>query len=203
VLQPGLVNAAVQQRLWDKGATQGSYRIGFLLAGAETLPPREAARADFVVVGESLSHLDALGNRLAALLQRVLSASGQDFLACCQQALQRLSDQDTVVALLGAQSGYFRHVRLRAEPCPDVGTILADADAAATQEAEARALLALLPALRPEVAAAYALARLDEAIVTPLFAHSSASGSLMRRKIEPLIRPVLDQLDALRRPRHG
>jgi hypothetical protein len=49
----------------------------------------------------------------------------------------------------------------------------------------------------------YALARMDEAVVTPVFARSSASGSLMRRKIEPEINAVLAQIAALRRTAHA
>jgi hypothetical protein len=60
-----------------------------------------------------------------------------------------------------------------------------------------------LPSLEPELRAMHALARMDEAVVTPIFARSSASGSLMRRKIEPVIRPVLEAIAVLRRPAHG
>ena len=49
----------------------------------------------------------------------------------------------------------------------------------------------------------YTLAHMDEAVVTPVFARSSASGSLMRRKIEPVIRTMLAQIAALRRGAHG
>jgi len=39
--------------------------------------------------------------------------------------------------------------------------------------------------------------------VTPIFAHSSATGTLMRRKIEPVIKPVLAQIAVLRYTPHG
>ena len=78
-----------------------------------------------------------------------------------------------------------------------------DAQAASTRESQAQELLAALPSLQREVVAVYALARMDEAIVTPIFARSSASGSLMRRKIEPVIRPVLDQIAVLQGAGHG
>lgn len=203
VLQPGLIDAAARQKLWDKGASQRSYRIGFLLAGPDSLPPTQPARADAAHHEVALGGLAANGNRLAAQLLRVLSAPGQDFLVTCEQALQKLSDQDSVVALLNALSGYFRSARLNDEPCQDVATILAEAAAGAARQPEAQALLAVAPALRPDVAASYALARMDEAIVTPIFARSSASGTLMRRKIEPMTRPVLDQIAILRRAPDG
>ena len=203
VLQPGLVNEAVRQKLWEKGGAHGSYRIGFLLAEPDSLPPGQPARSDHAALAAPLAELAAHGNRLAALLQRALSAPGQNFLATCQQALQKLSDQDAVVALLNSLSGYFRGARLQAEPCQDLAAILADAESAVQQQSEARAIIATLPGLPAELKALYALARMDEAIVTPVFARSSAVGSLMRRKIEPVIAPVLEQIAILRRPAHG
>jgi len=203
VLQTGLVDEAVRQKLWEKGAALGSYRIGFLQAEPDSLPPDQPARGDLEALGGLLASLVALGNPIAALLVRVLSAPGQNFLATCQQVLHKLSDQDAVVALLDSLSRYFHDARLGVEPCQDIQAILADAENAASQAPEAGAILSVAPDLRPEILALYALARMDEAIVTPVFARSSASGSLMRRKIEPVIAPVLEQIATLRRVRHG
>ncbi len=203
VLQPGLVSEAVRQKLWEKGGTQRSYRIGFLQAEPDNLPGTLPPRADLAQHETTLTGLAATGNRLVTLLQRALSAPGQNFLATCEQALQKLSDQDAVVALLNALSGYFRDVRTDTEPCQDIATIVNDAENALVKEPEAQSLLAALPGLRNEAKAVYALARMDEAIVTPIFARSSASGSLMRRKIEPVIQPVLEQLAVLRKAAHG
>ena len=203
VLQPGLVDESVRQKLWEKGGAHGSYRIGFLLAEPDALPPGQSARPDHDALATTLAGLAAQGNRIAALLQRTLSAPGQNFLATCQQALQKLSDQDAVVALLNALSGYFQDARPPVEPCQDPAAILAEAGGLVQQQPEARAILAALPALQAELKALYALARMDEAIVTPVFARSSAVGSLMRRKIEPFIAPVLQQIAILRHPAHG
>jgi len=202
VLQPGLVNEEVRQKLWEKGAAQGSYRIGFLQAVPDSLPPGQPARDDLEALAGPLTELARSGNPVAALMQRALSAAGQNFLATCQQALHKLSEQDAVVALLNSLSHYFHDTRLVAEPCQDIPVILADAERAVGQQPEACAILATAPALLSEVKAMYVLARMDEAIVTPVFARSSASGSLMRRKIEPFIKPVLEQIAILRNARH-
>jgi hypothetical protein len=203
VLQPGLIGAEARQRLWDKGAVQGSYRVGFLQAEPDTLPEPESARPDVARLEPVLVGLAAEGNPLAALLWRSLSAPGQGFLATGEQVLRKLSDQDAVVALLNALSGYFQAARHDHEPCQDVADILAGARMATGQSDAAQALLAAAPDLETELTAIHALARMDEAIVTPVFAHSSASGSLMRRKIEPILKPVFEQIAALRRRGHG
>jgi len=203
VLQPGLINAEAYRKLWENGAVKVNYRVGFLQAGAESIPQASPERAHSPDEAAVLSDLASQENAMAGLLQRVWSGSGQGYLATCEQVLQKLSDQDAVVVLLNALSRSMQPVRVQAEPCQDVATILEEARQAASDRPEAAAILARLPGLEDEIRALYALARMDEAIVTPIFARSSASGSLMRRKIESVIRPVLEQIAILRRPAHG
>ena len=203
VLQPGLIGAEVRQRLWEKGAAQSAYRIGFLQAEPHSLPQPVPARADLESLRAALASFTAGQHTLAALLLRTLDGPGQAFIATCEQLLNKLSSQDSVVALLNVLSRYFAALRKPGEPIQDVATILDEAANALDAEPVARELLAALPELRPELLAMYTLAHMDEAVVTPVFARSSASGSLMRRKIEPVIRTVLAQIAALRRSAHG
>jgi len=203
VLQPGLIDDEARRKLWEKGSAKGNYRIGFLQAGPETIPQAFPARTLSPESATVLEALSAEGNELAGLLVKAWSGTGQAFLATCEQVLQKLSDQDAVVALLNALSGFFEPARLGTEPCQDLTAILSDAERAVGEQIPARALLATLPGHESMLAALYALARMDEAIVTPIFARSSASGSLMRRKIEPVIKPVLERIAILRRAADG
>jgi len=203
VLQPGLIGPEVRQRLWEKGATLNAYRIGFLEAEPDSLPQPIPARADLEPLRATLMNLSTRHDPLAALLLRALDSPGQSFLATCEQVLHKLSSQDAVVALLNVLSRYFVFLREPGEPMQDVATILEQAARTLDEAPVAREILTAIPELRPELLAMYVLARMDEAVVTPIFAHSSASGSLMRRKIEPVIRAVLTQIAALRRPAHG
>lgn len=197
VLQPGLIDSPTRARLWEKGAVQTVYRIGFLEAVPDALPQPLPARADAVRHAGLLADL-AADNVLAGLLQRVLSSPGQTFLAVCLQVLGKPSSQEAVVSLLNALSRYFSPARIGDEPCQDSALTVAQAEQALARPAAA-ALLSAVPGLRAEIVALHALARMDEAIVIPVFARSSASGSLMRRKIEPLIHPVIEQIGVLRR----
>jgi len=203
VLQPGLIDDEARRKLWEKGSAKGNYRIGFLQGGPETIPQAFPARTLPPESATVLEALSAEGNELAGLLVKAWSGTGQAFLATCEQVLQKLSDQDAVVALLNALSGFFEPARLGTEPCQDLTAILSDAERAVGEQIPARALLATLPGHESMLAALYALARMDEAIVTPIFARSSASGSLMRRKIEPVIKPVLERIAILRRAADG
>ena len=203
VLQPGLVDPDIRQRLWEKGAAQNVYRIGFLEAEPDSLPQPLPARADLETLRPVLIVLAARDNPLALLLLRALDSPGQTFAATCEQMLNKLSSQEAVVAVLNALSSYFLSVRSSDKPMQDIAQILEQAASTLDAWSAAQELLAVLPHLRPQLLAMQALAHMDEAVVTPIFAHSSASGTLMRRKIEPVIKPVLAQLAALRHMSHG
>jgi len=203
VLQPGLIDPDVRQRLWEKGAAQNVYRIGFLEAEPDSLPQPVQAHANLEALRPVLIKFAASNNPLAVLLLRTLDSPGQTFAATCEQVLHKLSSQEAVTAVLNALSRYFLSIRTSDQPTQDVALILEDAASRLDAWAAAQELLVVVPALRPQLLAMQALAHMDEAIVTPIFAHSSASGTLMRRKIEPVIKPVLAQIAALRRTPHG
>jgi hypothetical protein len=61
-----------------------------------------------------------------------------------------------------------------------------------------RAVLAAHPELAPQVQAMQVLACLSDRVVTPVFAHTDAIGTVMRRKLEPVTVPILEQFARLR-----
>jgi hypothetical protein len=203
VLQPGLIEPEVRQRLWEKGAAQNVYRIGFLEAEPDSLPQPFPARADLEALRPALTSLATGNNPIATLLLRILDSPGQTVAATCEQLQLKLSSQEAVVAVLNSISRYFLAVRSSNQSTQDVAVIVEEAESRVNSWSAAQELLAELPALHPQLLAMQALAHMDEAIVTPIFAHSSASGTLMRRKIEPVIKPVLAQIAALRHASHG
>ncbi len=203
VLQPGLIESDVRQRLWEKGAAQNVYRIGFLEAEPESLPQPLMARSDLESLRAALTGFTAEYNSLAVLLLRALDGPGQTFFANCEQVLHKLSSQDAVVALLNVLSRYFGVLRTADEPMQDVAAILEAAAHTLDETPAAREILTAIPELRPQLLAMYALVRMDEAVVTPVFARSSASGTLMRSKIEPVIHAVQSQIMVLRHTGHG
>lgn len=202
ILQPGLVTPAVRSRLWDKGASQSAYRIGFLAAEPDALPQPLTARSDFDALRPVLIELGSRGNPYARLLLRSLDGPGQTFLATSDQVLRKLSSQDATVSMLNVLSAYFSQVRTDSQPVQDGAILLLEATRAIQESLEAQDLLAKLP-VQAELQAMHALARMDEALVTPVFARSSATGALMRRKIAPMIEAVLAQIAILRRVPHG
>ncbi|MBI5612601.1 MAG: sulfur reduction protein DsrS [Gammaproteobacteria bacterium] len=201
VLQPGLIDAATRQNLWDKGAKQPAYRVGFLAALPHDLPGPRAARADSNEPQAALAPLLAGGNPFARLMAQTLSGPGQDFLDACQAALQRPSQQAVVVAVLNVLGEYFQAARAGAPNARDIADIVRVAEQSVASATDIPALAELLhgaPALAAECRALVALSHVSEAAVTDILARTTAEGSLLRRKLEPATAPVLAALATLR-----
>jgi len=200
VLQPGLVDEATQQRLWEAGRNRRSYRVGFLAALPDALPDAEPARIDLADHAAALMALVAAGNGHARLLQRLMDAPGQTFLREVQEALRRPADQEVYSAILEAVGGYFRGGREAAANLPRGVEALSERVVGhmAAPPAALADLLNAVPTLAAELAAMETLALVSDALVVSIFAHSSAVGSVMRKKVEPVTQCLSGALSTLR-----
>lgn len=193
VLQPGLLGDEAVARLWDKGAKNSAYRVGFLLARPLALPVTCAAHASAHAV--ALGELAAAGNPIAAALNAAYTAAGQGFLQTVRAVLERPTQADAVALTLNALGDFFAGARRGAPATRDTATLLAQAQQiigeANACEVQMRtrlsaALLALL-----------ACAHTSEALIVDVLAHTSATGTVLRKKLEPITQVVLAQLQAL------
>lgn len=182
VLQPGLTDDAARQHLWNKGAHDNAYHVGFLERLPDDLPERAAPRADLAALQPKLA---ASNNPYARLLERVLSGAGQAFLAASEEVLRRPADQDVVIALLNVLAGYF--AALRPADCGDKN-----------QPVALREFLEATPELAEEACAMQVLSCMDATVAAPILAQTTASGTVMRKKLEPVTTPILRQLATLR-----
>jgi hypothetical protein len=166
----------------------------------DELPERHAPRTDWEARQEKLAPLIARGNAYARLLEQLLSGPGQAFLQTSDEVLRRPENQDVVVALLNAVAAYFAAVRPQGYSGNGVEAILADAAAECEKvpSAELRELLDAAPELAGEVRAMLALARMNAEVAAPVLARTTAAGTLMRTKLEPVAIPILQQLAVLR-----
>ncbi len=202
ILQPGLIDEEARNAIWERGRAKSVFRIGFLQATPDTLPEQESARDDLSRHADTLEQLRAAGNPVAAQLSRLLSGPGQTFLKTCELAMRRPSNQDAVCALLEAIGQYFSEVRIsplhydsaevldahaqerfKADPQRDASLV------EALDETHAR-----LPDLADDLEAMLFLAHVGEPMVRPIFSRTDAVGSVMRRKLEPVSKPVVRHL---------
>lgn len=205
VLQPGLIAQEQRMEIWERGRQKNVFAVGFLFAQPDDLPDQKPARADLDQHRAKLEMVAGQDNRIAILLLKLLSASGQTFLDTCIKILKKPANQDVVVSFLGAVEEYFTDIRQSPYHFPDVISIIEQTDQMLTgapsdmqMSAELQDVISACPELRSEIRSMIILAHVGEPIVRPIFSHTDSVGSVMRRKIEPVSKPLLAELENLR-----
>lgn len=179
MLVSGVLTDAERLSMWRRGNSRNSYYVAFLELQPDDLPNPRPPRAD-------ADTLPALAdNPYRALLARALSGQGQTFLATTATILDRPEIQEVVSHTLNALAGWCAPLR--------------QSDAAGRDAARA-ALIAAAPQFEAECAALDTLAAADADSVQSIFLKTTAIGSLMRRKIQPVVTPILDAIAVLRKP---
>ena len=201
LLQPGLTDEQTRLSLWRKGEIDNAYHVGFLAQLPDAIPEQLPPREDFETLQPRLISLSAQGNVLAQQLQRMLSAPGQTFLQAYDEVLRYPADQDVVLVLLEALAPYFAELRTQ-HPCSGatVEAIVENVELFIKNQAPASAisqLLQTIPELNNEVRAMLALSCLDANIATPIMSQTTASGTLMRKKLESVSLPILHLISVL------
>lgn len=195
VLQPRLLEMGQVEALWRKAQRKPAYYVGFLMARPDALP-LEAAPHPLLerlqpAIGEMLA---GGGNALAALLQRVFSAPGQAFVDTVFRMFEKPSNQDVINLGLDAIAGYFMAARPEGPADATLEELQAEAAAWLSASEQAAALRALPELADSQLLALRVLSGLSYGVVRPVFRDSTAIGSLMRRKLQPLMTPLLGHL---------
>jgi hypothetical protein len=194
VLQPGLIDDEVRQKLWNRGAVDNAYHVGFLERMPDSLPVEVSPREEWRTLNVALAQDDAY----AVQLERVLSARGQAFLQTVEAMVRYPADRDVVYTLFNALAAYFSAL---AYPCEGgtVEEIIAKVDEDCKDPASAAGqFLEKMPEYAAEVRAMLVLSCMNSSVAAPILSQSTASGTLMRQKLEPVTTPILQQMAILR-----
>ncbi|MEW6589856.1 MAG: hypothetical protein AB1418_02355 [Pseudomonadota bacterium] len=178
MLHSGVLTEAERVAIWKRGTSRNAYYVPFLELQPDALPNPRPARADQAGVPT------IVGNAYSIMLQKALSDQGQTFLATTATILDRPEIQEVVNHTLNALANWCAPLRLLDE---------------APRTAAREALLAAAPQFAADCAALDALAAVDADTVRPIFLKTTAIGSLMRRKIQPVVTPLIDAVAVLRR----
>ncbi len=175
LLASGALDEAQRLSIWRRGRNSNNHYVAFLEAPADGLPTEEVQARDWLAPADLQGLIDA-GNAAARLLQWACGTQGQAFLAAAEAVLARPETQEVATRLFDAVGSKFN--------LPD-------------ETGLAAARLAC-PGLDREWLAVAAMSRTSAAQLAPIFARSTAIGSLMRRKIEPLVSPLRRHIRVLR-----
>jgi hypothetical protein len=201
LLQPSLTDAQTRLSLWRKGEIDNAYHVGFLARLPDEIPEQQPPREDMANIQLRLESLSAQGNIIARQLLRVLSGPGQTFLHAYDEVLRYPANQDVMLVLLEALSTYFDPLRQH-HPCggDTVEAIVENIKlfiASQTQASNIGQVLQAVPELKNEVSAMISLSCIDANIATPIMSQTTASGTLMRKKLEPVTLPIMQLIAIL------
>ncbi len=194
VLQPGLLDQEARLDLWKKAARKMPYLVGFIAALPDDLPQPPPARPDHAALEGQLS---VLNSAEAVLLLRMLAGNGQAFLTTVRRILQKPPSQEVVARTLDALSHYFRALRPEGVPDMDLEQLQEDAARWSAASTAVQDILQHAPSMAPELKAMRLLSGVGYGILRPVLRGSDAMGSLMRRKLEPVMGPLLDEIGVL------
>lgn len=203
VLQPGLIDEQTYHDLWKKGQRKNAYLVGFLFSTPNNLPQAATAHPQFTQWQAKLSELSTEDNPLATLLLTLLCEQGQAYLKTVDAVLSKPANQDVIVALFESFEAYFAPSRPHAEKRRDITQILADAQQMSVSaqnchfEAQLQNLYTEIPETQPLIESLFVLACCGEQLVAPIFARTDAVGSVMRRKLEPILSPLSQHIGRL------
>lgn len=200
VLQAGLITDKVRESLWKKGQRKNALHVGFLKATPESLPLEVTAQSLLNDVEDKLVSLE--NNPIAKLLLRLLSREGQAYLQTVESIMKKPSNQDVVIMLFETLKDYFVSVRPSQAKYDDIENILSDVnkyiEVTALQSEDQKEMLDAIPELSALVKSVMILSLVDETLLNPVFSRTDAIGSLMRRKLEHITSPLLDEISLLR-----
>lgn len=195
-LQPGLIQPEKISELWLKAKRRQTYYIGFLHTLPDALPVPAAAHPQF---DQHQAALGKINTPTAKLLLRSLSAPGQAFVKTAHQVFDKLPNQDAAVELMEAVGNYFSAVRPDQHQYRSIEEIQTRVQTA-LENSETEALSQIMieaPALSHRLQTLLVLSMLSEYLVAPIFGHTDAIGSVMRKRLEPVTLPVRKYLTDL------
>ena len=198
VLQQGLLDQTQVDGLWRKAQRKPAYYVGFLAARPSDLPGQGPAHPDYAALAAVLKPLGAGGNLLAVLLEDMLSAPGQAFIETVFRVFDKPSNQEVVNLALDAVAAHMSPARPEGRVDATLEALRAESDEWLRRDAQALALCAVPGVDDAQLRALRILSGLSYGIVRPVFRDSTAIGSLMRRKLQPVLTPLLAEVARLR-----
>lgn len=203
LLRPGLIDDEARLKIWKAGLRKSAYRVGFLLADPEALPETPPGRELSEDIGQRLNTLAGAGNQLALFLKNLLDTQGHGVMEACESVIKRPVDQDVVSSLMIAMHQFFGKADNYPNPVREMDEAIqlaqniCEAGHSPTNP-EVQTLLEQVPELRDELRALLVLTRVGEASVFEVFGRTDAIGTVMKRRLEPVTDPILEQFAILR-----
>ncbi len=199
VLQPGLIDAAMKTDLWKKSQRKNPYLVGFLSTCADSIPDQQPESPHYLQLKSDLG--DESENAVAQLLLRVTSPAGEAFIRTAIKVLGKPTTQEMVTTTLDVLAGYFSAMRQDGRVDETLDELEQDAEEYLKNvPAEAQSVMQKCGDCEQQLYSMRLLSGMSYGVIRPCLGDSTAIGSLMRRKLEPVMTPLLEHIKNLQ---HG
>jgi hypothetical protein len=196
VLQPGLIDAGMKADLWKKSQRKNPYLVGFLSSCADAIPDQQPPSPYYLQLKSALE--DQQEKAVAQLLLRVMSPPGQAFIATAIKVLSKPATQEMVTTTLDVLAGYFSAIRKGGRVDETLDKLEQDADDYIKNgPPEAQSVMRKCGDCQQQLYSMRLLSGMSYGVIRPCLGDSTAIGSLMRRKLEPVMTPLLQHIKNL------
>ncbi|MEM7256731.1 MAG: hypothetical protein AAF404_05025, partial [Pseudomonadota bacterium] len=199
LLTAGLAAPRHVDQWWTRAQRSGAYMLGFLQAIPDDLP--DTRRNTHPLLDSHRASLTMLGNAdspVARQLLQIFSAAGQAYIRAARLALCKSEDQETMIASLENIACYFELCRIDGTSVGQWEEIILSVDETPGKMTDAEhRVIEHADELHTLVRAMSILSLVSYEIVRPVLSNTTASGSLMRRKLTPVVSPLDNQLAVL------
>lgn len=203
-LQDDLISSKEREKLWSRAKRKNPFYVGFLFADAKNIPLDLKPHSQFGAVHEQISSALACNNPYANALDLTLDQQGQHWLKTLLLALEKPADQDVVITLFTAIQKRFNL------PFPEQREQRGVADIRLAQqrseqfmqgelcpESIRQLMLLLSDEQLPLLRAVLVLGQLGEDTLNTVFGGNDSVGSVMRKRLEPLLKPLVAEVEVL------
>ena len=199
VLQKDLISEDERNNLWKKGQRKNALLVGFLKTLPDNLPLSLSTHKDFESIKNKLTVLN--DNVFSKIILRLLGEDGQAYLTTVEAVMKKPSNQDVVISLFNTLKDYLISVCPNQVEYQDIDVLIEDAnkyiDVTATQFDQLKVFLQHFPELSNVAKSIITLSLINESLTGPIFSRTDAIGSLMRKKIDHITSPLLNEISFL------
>ncbi len=195
ILQPGLLDDERRTDLWIRAARKPAWLVGFLRAGFDDWPEVGPARP----VPESLTSLAADADPVACLLTRLNTPAGQGYLKTVARILDKPPNQDVLLAVFDCLRATLAPIRPEGDPDLGLEDLSRDAEDFPSSDPRGLELMRVCSDCRVELQAMRFLSGVGYALIRPLLSDPTTQGTLMRRKLSPVLDAIANRIDCLTR----
>jgi len=201
VLQDNLIDNDEKLNLWTKAKRKNAYYVGFMMTAPDEIPDTVPAHPNAEVINNLIKPcLDSKDCKselpYIEMLLKVYSATGQTLLNTLNLSMLKPTNQDVVIMALNAIRNYFESVTPAKREFKSVTEInelcTLVIDTIKTTNTTFSNVIKDSDEIRESLYSILFLSCLCEGIVTPIFSRSSAIGSVMRKKLQPVSEPILE-----------